>query len=394
VLPIAGPPRADSWVLVDEGRVVGVGWGTARDGAREHDLGEAALLPGLVNAHTHLELSFLHGAVPPATVFVRWIRDLMAIRRRYTDPRSPEILEAIDGAIAGAVASGTALVGDIGNTLVTFGPLAASPLSAVLFYELIRFNAVDPDGLVGEARARLSALPASTRVRPSLAAHAPYSVAPELFRAIRKAMDGQPEAPYSVHLAESDAEVEFLRSGTGAWRDLLDELGAWNPGWTPPGVTAVQYLDDAGFLGERALAVHGVQMETADLARLAARGATLVTCPRSNVRTGAGRPPIAAFYRSGVRVAVGTDSLAGVDDLNLFSELAEMRALAPEVPARALLDSATRAGAVALGFGQELGTIEAGKRARLIAVALPSSVGDVEEYLLSGIEPEQIHWID
>jgi len=394
MLPIAGSPRADSWVLVDDDRIVGVGEGRPRAGAREHDLGEVALLPGLVNAHTHLELSFLHGAVPRATEFVSWIRDLMAIRRRYPDPRSPEILEAIDGAIAGAVASGTALVGDIGNTLVTFGPLAASPLSAVLFYELIRFNAVDPDGLVDEARARLSALPASTRVRSSLAAHAPYSVAPDLFRAIRKAMDSETEAPYSVHLAESKAEVEFLRSGTGAWRDLLDELGVWNPGWEPPGVTAVQYLDDAGFLGERALAVHGVQMETADLARLAARGATLVTCPRSNVRTGAGRPPVAAFYRSGVRVAVGTDSLAGVDDLNLFSELAEMRALAPEVPARALLDSATRAGAVALGFGRELGTIEPGKRARLIAVALPPSVGDVEEYLLSGIQPEQIRWID
>jgi 5-methylthioadenosine/S-adenosylhomocysteine deaminase len=112
------------------------------------------------------------------------------------------------------------------------------------------------------------------------------------------------------------------------------------------------------------------------------------------VRTGAGTPPIGAFYRSGVRVAVGTDSLAGVDDLNLFSELAEMRMLAPEVPARAILDSATRVGASALGFGRDLGTIEPGRQGRLIAVALPPGVDDVEEYLLSGVQPGQIRWID
>ena len=99
------------------------------------------------------------------------------------------------------------------------------------------------------------------------------------------------------------------------------------------------------------------------------RGATLVTCPRSNGHTGAGAPPIAEFYASGVRVAVGTDSLASTPDLNVFAELATMRALAPSVPASRLLDSATRQGARALGFEADYGTLEPGKRARLLAVA-------------------------
>ena len=119
-----------------------------------------------------------------------------------------------------------------------------------------------------------------------------------------------------------------------------------------------QYLDDSGFLDARVLAVHGVQMIADDLARLAARGATLVTCPRSNGHTGAGAPPLERFYASGVRVAVGTDSLASAPDLNMFAELAAMRALAPSVPASALLDSATRQGAGPSGFDADYGTIE------------------------------------
>jgi cytosine/adenosine deaminase-related metal-dependent hydrolase len=230
-------------------------------------------------------------------------------------------------------------------------------------------------------------------VRASLAAHAPYSVAPALFQAIREAMREKPFSPCSVHLAESVEETEFVRTGRGAWRALLEDVGAWNPTWTAPAVSPVEYLERCGFLWERVLAVHGVYMTTSDLGRVAATGATLVTCPRSNEYTGAGKPPIEAFYRSGVRVAIGTDSLASAPDLNVFAELAAMRALAPSVPAARLLDSATREGARALAFDADFGTIESGKSARLISVDIPPGTEDVEECLVSGIEPEQIRWI-
>src|SRR5919201_453378 len=110
----------DGWVTVDRGRVVAA---TARypgRGAREVDLGDVAVMPGLVNAHTHLELSYLRDEVPPASQFVTWIREVVAARRRSPDPASVEILTAIDEAIAEAWAAGTVLVGDISNTLVTF----------------------------------------------------------------------------------------------------------------------------------------------------------------------------------------------------------------------------------------------------------------------------------
>jgi cytosine/adenosine deaminase-related metal-dependent hydrolase len=400
VLPIAEPPIRNGWVAVDRGRVAAVGRPGPADGrsdlvrAAEVDLGHVALLPGLVNAHTHLELSYLHDEVPPAPDFVTWIRAVVGARQRRPDPSSREILDGVERGIAEAVATGTALVADISNTLVTFSPLAESPLAAVVFYEMIRFNAPDPAGLVEHARRQIEALAATERVRVSLAAHAPYSVAPLVLRAIRRALDRDPFAPCSVHLSESAEETEFIKAGTGPWRAFLESVGAWSPTWVAPGVSPVQYLDDSGFLHERVLAVHGVQMSAADLARLAARGATLVTCPRSNGHTGAGAPPLDEFYASGVRVAIGTDSLASAPDLNVFAELATMRALAPSVSATALLDSATRQGARALGFDADYGTIEPGKRARLLAVAVTPGVGDVEEYLVSGVEPGQMQWVE
>jgi cytosine/adenosine deaminase-related metal-dependent hydrolase len=232
-------------------------------------------------------------------------------------------------------------------------------------------------------------------VRVSLAAHAPYSVSPRLFQSIRRELDRDPFARTSVHLGESAEERELLEHGTGPWRQLLEDLGAWDEAWIAPGCGPVEYLDRMRFLGDRVLAVHAVQLSRAELDRLAARGAAVVTCPRSNRHVGVGDPPVEAFYQAGLAVAVGTDSRASAPDLSIWPELAAMRRLAPGVPAEILLGSATRVGAEALGFGAEFGTIEPGKRAALVAVSVPAGVDDadaVQEYLVSGIDPEGIRW--
>jgi aminodeoxyfutalosine deaminase len=395
VLPISEPPIRDGWVAVHRGRIAAIGR-PAPSGktAADVDLGRVAVMPGLVNAHTHLELSYLRDEVPPAPAFVDWIRRVIEARRKRPDPQALEIIDGVRRAIDESTASGTAVVGDISNTLVTFEPLTASELAGLVFYELIRFNVLDPDDFVARAAAQIAQLTPTEFVRASLAAHAPYSVAPLVFRALRRTVDRNPFLPCSVHLSESAEEVEFIESGAGPWREMLEALGAWDPKWQPPNVSPVQFLDNAGFLSSRVLAVHGVQMTAADLQLLAARGTTLVTCPRSNGHTGAGAPPISDFYASGVKVAVGTDSLASAPDLSVFAELATMRALAPRVPAGLLLESATRRGAEALGFDADYGTIEPGKRARLLTVEIPWDAGDVEEYLVSGVQPNQLRWLD
>jgi len=390
---ISAPPLRDGWVTVESGRILAASARYPGGNGREIDLGNVAVMPGLVNAHTHLELSYLRDQVAPSSQFVNWIRQVIAARRQRPDAASPEILAAVDRAIDEAVQAGTALIGDISNTLVTFAPLTRSPLAAVVFYELIQFAGADARAFV-EARCRqLDALAPTGTVRRSLAAHAPYSVSPLVFRAIREAVDRDPFNSCSVHVSESVEEVEFIRGGGGPWRQLLEELGAWDPAWVPPGGTPVQFLHESGFLDARVLAVHAVHLTAEDLQRLAARGATVVTCPRSNGHTGAGAPPIDEFYHAGLHVAVGTDSLASCPDLNVFAELATMRALAPTVPAARLLASATREGARALGFDAEYGTIEPGKCARLLAIDLPPAVEDVEEFLVGGIKPSQLHWL-
>ena len=391
LLPIADEPVRGGWVAIDNGRITALGGGEAADAV---DLGSVVVLPALVNAHTHLELSYLRGAVPPAERFLDWIRPLMAARREYPDPADPHIVAMAREAIAEAQASGTGLVGEISNTLVTVPLLSEAGMAAQVFYELLGFNDTDGMARVSDARTQVAEHRGKDpAVRIALAPHAPYSVSPELFQAIRADIDGDSEHLSSVHLGESEEELEFVRRGAGPWRDLLDEIGTWNEGWSPHGGSPVEYLADLGFLDSRVLAVHGVQFTGDDLARLRGLGTTIVSCPRSNRHVGVGSPPLDAFYAMGVSVAFGTDSLASVNDLNVFNELAEARRIAPRVPASHLLESATLRGARALGFGAEFGTIEPGKRAALIAVRVPAAVSDVEEYLVGGVDPSAIAWL-
>lgn len=391
VLPITGEPLRNGWVALDAGRIAAVS-PVPTSGAV--DLGSAVILPALVNAHTHLELSYLRDVVPPAGRFLDWIAGIIAARRRYADPQSPLILAAARAAIVEAKKSGTGLVGDVSNTLVTVPLLRDGAMPARVFYELLGFNVDNASGRVRQARAKIDDAGVDEDLRIALAPHAPYSVSPDLFTAIREDLDAHPGDMSTVHLAESPEEVELIAKGTGGCRDLLASLGVWTDDWVVPGVTPVQYLTDNGFLDSRVTAVHGVQLEGDDLARLRALGVTVVSCPRSNRYVGVGAPPLEAFYAMGVKVAFGTDSLASVADLSMFGELAIARELAPRVPARSLLESATRWGAAALGFADEFGSIEVGKRGSLIAVRLPAGVSDVEEYLLSGIEPDAISWLD
>jgi hypothetical protein len=355
--------------------------------ARRHrvhriDLGEVAVMPGLVNA-PHLEL--------PARDECRRLSSSPGSgdgrRLQRPDPRCRRFSTR-------SIAASPRLWRADGWSSVTsatrsrLSPTHSSPLAGGVL-QLIG-SASPTRTFVDIARHELDRL-RRPNVRVARGSRPVGRAA--VLRAIRRAVDRDPFLPCSVHLM-NDGRSQFISNGGGPWRVLLEELGVWDPAWVPPGGTPVEFLDDAGFLDARVLAVHGVQMDDADLIRLGARGSTLVTCPRSNGHTGAGAPPIEDFYKSDVRIAIGTDSLASSPDLNIFAEMATMRALAPGVPASRLIGSATYEGARALGFDAEYGTIEPGKRARLIAVEMPSGTDDVQEALVGGIRPDQIRWIE
>ena len=273
---------------LDADRVVDAGGG--RPPADAEDLGEVAILPGLVNAHTHLELSSLAGRVPPAASLVEWIRRLMSERASATGGEI-EIARAAERSLRVAQAAGTVLFGDISNTLLTLPLLASNEAGGVVFHELVGFRAHDPGAVVSaawekvDARGRESGLGARAHLSAGVVAHAPYSVSPQLFSAIAWS---QRDVPLSVHLGESAEELEFLQTGRGPFRELLEQLGAWVPGWTPPGRDPVHYLADLGYLTPGCLVVHAVHLNTS--ARTASPRSRRSTCSMSWRRCAASRP--------------------------------------------------------------------------------------------------------
>jgi cytosine/adenosine deaminase-related metal-dependent hydrolase len=386
---------------VSDGRVVAAGEGRAP--GPETDLGDVALLPGLVNAHTHIELSWMAGLVPPAASMDAWIRKLMQVRRAGPGGED-DVIATMTRAVTEMRATGTVLVGDISNTLASVPVLQAAACDAAVFHEILGFNPTDPVGMVRDAWARERPLRSfsgaaektTSEVVFSVVGHAPYSTSPALFAEIAARHQGP--APLSVHVAESVEEIEFLHKGRGPIRDMLKTLGVWDGTWEVPRCGPIEYLKRIGYLQVGTLLVHCVHLTAAELDDVRDADAVIVTCPRSNVWVGGGVPPVSRFYGAGVRVAIGTDSLASTETLNMFDELAALRRLAPEVDAARLLESATRVGAEALGFGQHYGTIRAGRLARFASVALPGGIGaraeDVEEYLVSGVPAAAIGRLD
>lgn len=384
ILPIDAPPIDGGWVSVADGRVTAVGSGAAPGSFT--DLGDVVLLPGLVNAHTHLELSEFAGRVPSARAMVPWIRSMFAVRGRGSDPASPTAIAAARAAIDGMMTDGTALVGDISNSLLTAPLFAAAGLDAVVFHELIGFSRPDPAGDIRDAWARVDSV-VHPPITGGVVAHAPYSASPSLFAGIALS---KRRAPLSVHLGESRAEIEFLATGRGPFRELLEQINVWTDDWDPPECDPAEYLDRLGYLLPGTLVVHGTHLDINALLRLHDRQSILVACPRSNAWVGEGAPPIDTFYATGVRIAIGTDSLTSAPSLRMFDEIAAVRRAGPAVAPGRILDSATRVGAEALGRGADFGTIAAGKRAVFAVVQLDSAnADDVEEYLVSGIPADR-----
>ncbi len=194
ICPIAGPPVRDGWVAIDAGRIVSAGArGEAPPPGATRDLGDVVILPGLVNAHTHLELSWLRGRVPPAAAFTDWVKQLIITRGVAGRPQradDPELVAAAADGCREAREMGTALIGDISNSLASVAPLRTSGLRGLVFHELLAFDERDGRRVDQTRAARAAAIEqGSERVRVSIAPHAPYSVSPELFRAIRGAVN-------------------------------------------------------------------------------------------------------------------------------------------------------------------------------------------------------------
>ncbi len=347
------------------------------------DFGDAAILPGLVNAHVHLELSGLRGRVPRGAGFTDWLRQLIAAMKTHT----AEGLEA-DAArgIHEAIRSGTTALGEISSHGCSLKPLALSRVRAVVFEEVLGLS----KGALESARSTLARRLEATYGKAELARrgitpHAPYSVSPDLFRwCVAEAR--RLGLPLAVHVAETPEEIEFLRTGDGPFRALLEELGALADGFEPPGCSPIEYMKRLGVLDadRPALLIHANHLSNADVALVRDSRAAVVYCPRSHRFFGHEGHPYRTLMRAGVPVALGTDSLASNDSLDLLAEMRAVAALDDAPPACEILAMATTAGAIALSTKGTSGAVEPGRDADLTVVSLPRSVGasDVEDAIV------------
>jgi cytosine/adenosine deaminase-related metal-dependent hydrolase len=382
VIPIERPPIPDGAVAVqDDGTIAAVGLraevrATFPDAPEEHALG--ALLPGLVNAHAHLELSALAGGVPGGRGLVAWAGAAMAAGRALPLPRRRD---AAAEAAAAAARLGTAAIGDVGDTLAAAEGIGKAGLRGVLFHELLGSREAATGDALADAAREKGALDAQgawpAGLRWTRAPHAVYSASPDLLRRIFAAAAAE-SRPTSIHVAEDPDELALLRDGTGRWPAVLASMGV-DPATRVSGKSPVATLADLGAFDTPAppLLVHMVHADDGDR-RLARRaGAAVVLCPRSNLHIGGELPDVAALLVDGLPIALGTDSLASTPDLSLWGELAALAAHVPGVPAARWLEAATEGGARALAL-PACGALAPGKRPGILDVLVDDAAAPLE----------------
>ncbi len=369
LFPVDGPPMEGGTLTMQGDRLIAV---EPRGATRpDVDLGDVALLPGLVNAHTHLDLGGLRGKLSPPSEFTQWLRAVVAYRRSSSPA---ECEQAIQAGIAECLSSGTTLLGDIAAGGLSAPILAEAPLRAVVFYELIGLTRARARQAWHEATGWLRQQRHTVKYRPGLSPHAPYSVRESLFRAAAR----QP-VPLAIHLAETPLEERLLATHQGSLRGFLEEIGPWEEERLTPSLSRlVQFHQNA----PRVMFVHGNYLGQRLWSHLG-RGHSIIYCPRTHAYFGHPPHPFREMLQAGINVALGTDSLASNPDLSILEEMRFLRKRYPDLPGEGILRLGTLAGARALGWDRETGSLTSGKFADWITVPLDSSNGpDPHEQVL------------
>jgi cytosine/adenosine deaminase-related metal-dependent hydrolase len=336
----------------------------------------AILLPGLVNTHTHLELTGFEQTASELD-FPRWILSI----RRLKQARLPdEFLEAARRGLRSCWAGGVTTIADTGDSGAGIRVLDELEGSGVAYHEVFGPHPEQLDESFSTFTRRIAELSRHARGRASLGVspHAPYTVSGPLYARVAawaRAEAGGGGLPLAVHIAESRAEWEFVSQGSGPFAEAwaargiplgqLGRVGSWAGG--PTGRTPVSWLEHQGVLGPHTLCIHAIELDACDIRLLAERGAAVAHCPVSNAVHAHGTAPLAALRDAGIRVGIGTDSIASVGQLDMFREARAAQAIA-KLSDEETLALATLEGARALGLAQETGSLTRGKWGDLVAV--------------------------
>ncbi|WP_176231001.1 amidohydrolase family protein [Candidatus Hakubella thermalkaliphila] len=380
VVPITSPPLKNASVAVEGRDIVAFGPTVKLKRSFPHhevlDLGDLILMPGLLNLHTHLDYTVFKDLIE-GLAFTPWIMKLvrLGLRLKREDWEASALLGALR-----AIQSGTTTVVDSSRSDSSLKAISHCGLRGIVCGEVFGLNGRRSSQTVQEALARL--LGWRSRANPDLiqvgiSPHAPYTVSGQLYQEVSRRAD-EYDFPVALHLTESADEYQLIRHGGGRLARGLMALAGWSClSWQPSGVSPVKYLEQWGILGKRVLAAHCIYVDDSDLEILHKYDVAIAHCPRSNAQLGNGIAPLTEFHQRGLRVGLGTDSLASNYSLDMFDEMRAglllQRGMTRQVEglsAETFLRMATIEGARAISMEDKIGSIARGKRADLIGVDL------------------------
>jgi cytosine/adenosine deaminase-related metal-dependent hydrolase len=370
------PPVSGGALFIRDGIIADMGTLSelrSRHAAPQHDYPGCAILPGFVNAHTHLELTHfpswrLHSALDyHPRRFTDWIIQLIKILRGVSADAYPS---SVREGVRMCLESGTTAVGEILTNPLLAELYRCSPLAGRLYFELLGQDDAHFHGRLSGALAALVGDDTAATFQNGLSPHSPYTLNPAYFSAIRETADTR-RLPLAIHLAESQAEVDLFHDGSGdfatefypfvGWQRFLDD---------PPRCSATELFDQKGLITAATALIHAVHVSRADVELIKARGARVVLCPRSNELLDVGRAPVALFKECAISLALGTDSLASNNSLSLWDEARfALEAFSGQLDEHDLFCMVTTGGAAALGMTDQCGVLAVGRRADFQVVA-------------------------
>jgi aminodeoxyfutalosine deaminase len=341
-----------------------------KNSAEIMDWGSAVIIPGLINAHAHLELTSLHNQLIHFSSFTDWISQLVARRQSWT--KEDFISSAREGARL-ALASGTVLVGDITSSGFGWDSTLSEHLRRVVFEEVL---ALSPDQ-ADQALLQLGLLFERAKPNPLLihgiSPHAPYSVSAELFRRIA-VMAKEQGRLLATHVAETREELQFLQKGTGELRYFLEKRGVLPGNWNPPKSDPIPYLQSLNVLGRSCLLIHCNYLDEKSIFMIKKTGSSVVYCPRSHDFFGHEEHPVRQLLNSGVNVALGTDSLASNSSLSMIDETRYLFKKRKDIKAEEIFHAATSCGAAAFGLEDTLGCLKKNYWADMAVIQIPDNL--------------------
>jgi cytosine/adenosine deaminase-related metal-dependent hydrolase len=382
VLPITASSIEEGAVAIDADRIIAVGPAAEIQNrfpeAEVDDLGKSVILPGLVNVHSHLELTAFRGRLE-GSHFQSWIAEVTRLKAQF---KSEDFFASARLGCIEAIRAGITTLADTCDTSAPLAALIDSGQRAIIFQECfgpqleqaqksidgLKFKLDAYAARLGEAGSQ-----AQARVHYGISPHAPYTVSAELYRrTARLALDNRLDI--AIHAAESADETRLLEDGSGAFGELLRQRGI---DFSPSGCSTIKYLHRLGVLDAAPLLIHCVRVDSEDLELIARHGARVAHCPKSNAKFAHGIAPMIEMEKAGVRIGIGTDSVASNNTVDLIEEArfcSLLHRAARRDPnlcsASRMLQLMTIDGARVLGMENEIGSLEVGKQADIIAINL------------------------